>query len=48
MNSKNSKTSDPPRLYSILQKNRLKEKWEVCCFIKSQHLIYMEKYKKVM
>ena len=42
MNSKTSGTSDPHRLLlSLSGKQRL----NTCCFIKSQHLLYIDKYK---
>ena len=45
MNSENSKTSDHHRLLlNLLDKINLKK----YCFIKPLHLIYMEKYKKVI
>ena len=44
MNSKNRKTSDPHRLLiNLTDKIDLERK---DCFIKSQHLLQMEKYKK--
>ena len=44
MNSENSKTSDCQRLLlNLSDKINLKEKSEICCFIKSDHLLYVEK-----
>ena len=48
MNSENSKTSDPHRLLlNLTDKTYLRRK-DKYCFIKSQHLLYIEKYKKVI
>ena len=46
MNYENSKTSDPHILLPILTDNMDLRKKEIYCFIKCQHLLYMEKYKK--
>ena len=36
MNSENSKTSDSHGLFAqFFRLNEIKEKWKVCCFIKS-------------
>ena len=49
MNSENNKTSDPDRLLlKSFGYNKLKENEQIFCFIKPWHLIYMEKYKKVI
>ena len=47
MNSKNSKTAYPHRLLHNLSDNiNLKRGEVMCCFIKSQLILYMEKYFK--
>ena len=44
MNSKNSKTSEPHRLsLNFSDKINL-----ICCSIESEHVLHMEKYKKVI
>ena len=49
MNSENSKTSDPNRLlFNLTDKIDLRRKENICCFIKSQYLLYIEKYEKVI
>ena len=48
INSENSKTSDPHRLLlNLTDKIDLRRK-EIYYFIKSQYLLYMGKYKKVI
>ena len=47
MNSENSKTSDPYRpLLDLSGKIKLKISDKYVYFIKSSHLLYMEKHKK--
>ena len=47
MNSENSKTSDPYRLLlDLSSKTNLKVSDKYVYFIKSSHLLYMEKHKK--
>ena len=50
MNSKNSKTSDPHRLsLNLTNKIDLRRRYiYIYCPIKSQYLLYMEKYKKII
>ena len=47
MNSDNSKTSDPHRLLLNLS-DKNKNKRQICCFIKPQHLLYMKRYKEAI
>ena len=47
MNSQNNKTSDRHRsLFNLSDKINLKISDKYVCFFKSQHLLYIEKYKK--
>ena len=49
MNSGNRKTSDPHiLLLNLSGKMNLKRNEKIHCFIKSEHLVYMENYKKVI
>ena len=49
MDSKNSKISDSNRLLlNLSEKNKFKKKLYICYSIKSYHIPYMEKYKKVI
>ena len=49
MNSGNSKTPDSPRLLVYLSdKINLKKSDKNACFTKFQHILHMQKYKKVV
>ena len=46
INSENDKNSDTDKLIlNLKNKKHLKEEWQICCLIKSWHLIYIEKIK---
>ena len=47
-NSKNSETSNPPRLLLNLSNKINLKRSEKYCFIKPLHLLYIEKYKKLI
>ena len=48
INSENSKTSSLHRLLlNLIDKKTCEELKKVCCLIKSLHLLYVEKHKKL-